>query len=135
MEELNKIIGGFRANHSGDLDADFNRMMKVVETDIGLNSMKYNTLLSEDEIATLKKIFESSIYGLGADKGAYGDYEPFIDAAIKLLAEKAGIAWGSNAHTCASVPVYAIGEGAEKFSGSIDNTDIPRLIGELMGVW
>jgi alkaline phosphatase len=134
VEELNKIAAQFRINKSGDPDADFNRMMKVVENDIGLNSKKNNTLLTSEEIAALKKKFNESIYGNGAEDGTYGAYEKFIDAAIKLLAEKAGISWSTNAHTCVNVPVYAIGTGAEKFSGYIDNTDIPKLIGEIMGI-
>jgi alkaline phosphatase len=109
-------------------------MMKVAETEIGLNSRQHGTLLAEEEIASLKKLFTMSVYGTGAEEGTYGNYETFVDAAIKLLAEKAGVSWGSNAHTCVNVPVYAIGPGAEKFSGYIDNTEIPKLIGQLMGI-
>jgi alkaline phosphatase len=135
VEELNKIVAQFRTNKSGDPIAEFDRMMKIVKSDIGLNSLANGTLLTEEEISKLKKIFNESVYGSGAEEGTYGNYEAFIDAVIKLLAEKAGISWGTNAHTCVNVPVYAIGPGAEKFSGYIDNTDIPRIIGTLMRVW
>jgi len=132
VEELNQIVAQFRINKSGDPGADFKRMMKVVETEIGLNSKVHNTLLSDEEIAALKKVFNESVYGTGAEEGSYGDYEAIIRAAIKLLAEKAGISWGTSAHTSVNVPVYAIGEGSEKFSGYIDNTDIPKFISEIM---
>lgn len=132
MEELSKIVKQFRVNRSGDPQADFDRMMNVVETDIGLNSKKNNTLLSEEEMAVLRKKFNESVYGTGAEEGTYGSYEKFIAAAISLLAEKAGINWGTGSHTCVNVPVYAIGAGAERFTGYIDNTDIPKLIEELM---
>jgi alkaline phosphatase len=132
VEELNKIVARFRTDKSSDPEADFARMMKVVETEIGLNSRQHGTLLSEEELASLKKLFKMSVYGSGAEDGSYGDYEAFIDAAINLLAEKAGISWGTSAHTAVNVPVYAIGPGAEKLSGYIDNTDIPRIIGTLM---
>jgi alkaline phosphatase len=135
VEELNKIVAQFRVNKSGDPDSDFARMMKFVETEIGLNSRLNGTLLSEEEILSLKKVFKISVYGSGAEEGTYGNYQAFIETVIKLLAEKAGISWGSNAHTFVNVPVYAIGPGAEKFSGYIDNTDIPKLIGQLMGIW
>ena len=46
VEELNKIVGQFRVNKSGDPEADFDRMMKILETDIGLNSQQHNTLAS-----------------------------------------------------------------------------------------
>ncbi len=135
VQELNKIVAQFRVTKSGDSGADFERMLKVVESDIGLNSRQRNTLLTDEEISSLKNIFVETVYSMERGKAAYGQDEPFIDAAIKILAEKSGISWASDAHTCVNVPVYAIGKGAEKFSGYIDNTDIPKLIGQLMGVW
>lgn len=45
--------------------------------------------------------------------------------------DKALIGWTSCHHTGAPVPVYAIGKGAEKFNGRIDNTDIKgKILGE-----
>ncbi len=135
IEELNKIVAQFRTNKAGDPDAEFARMMKIVESDIGLNSTLNGSLLTDEEVSKLKKIFNESVYGTGAEEGTYGKYEAFIDAVIRLLAEKAGISWGTSAHTSVNVPVYAIGPGAEKFAGYIDNTDIPKIIGEVMEVW
>lgn len=41
------------------------------------------------------------------------------------------IGWTSNHHTGGPVPVYAIGKGAENFSGRINNTDIKgKILGE-----
>jgi alkaline phosphatase len=134
VEELNKIVAQFRVNKSGDSKADFYRMLKVLESDMGLNSSQRNTLLTVDEISQLKNSFVESVYGIATEKGIYGDNEPFMDIAVGILNKKAGIAWSSNAHTCVNVPVYTIGTGAERFSGYIDNTDIPKLIRELMGI-
>ena len=39
-----------------------------------------------------------------------------------------GFGWSTNEHTGAPVPVFAVGKGAGRFNGRIDNTDIPRLI-------
>lgn len=41
---------------------------------------------------------------------------------------KASIGWTTGSHTGAPVPVFAIGKGAEKFSGRMDNTDIKGKI-------
>lgn len=41
---------------------------------------------------------------------------------------KASIGWTTGSHTGGPVPVYAVGKGAEKFSGRIDNTDIKGKI-------
>jgi len=134
VEELNKIVNQFRENRAGSPDEEFTRMMKIMETEIGLNSMKYNTLLEDEEVSNLRKIFNESVYGTGAEEGTYGDYGAFIAAAISLMAEKAGIGWTTGSHTAVSVPLYAIGAGADRFSGYLDNTDIPKIIGEMMGV-
>ena len=134
VEELSKIVAQFRVNKSGDSEADFNRMLKVLESDLGLNSRQRNTLLTEDELSKLKRSFAESVYGTAVEKGIYGNDEPFMYIAVGILDKKAGISWSSYSHTCVNVPVYTIGAGAEKFSGYIDNTDIPRLIGEIMGV-
>lgn len=46
----------------------------------------------------------------------------------------AGVAFTSGAHTAIAVPVYAIGVGAEEFAKPLDNTDIPNIMMELMGL-
>ena len=48
----------------------------------------------------------------------------------KLNAD-AHIGWTTTDHTGGAVPVYAIGKGAEKFAGRMDNTDIKgKILGE-----
>lgn len=42
-------------------------------------------------------------------------------------------AWSAKGHTGNMVPVYAYGPGAEKFSGTLDNTHIPQIMAELWG--
>ncbi len=39
----------------------------------------------------------------------------------------------THGHDGAMVPIYALGPGAERFSGTLDNTEIPRRIRELAG--
>lgn len=46
----------------------------------------------------------------------------------KALNKECSIGWTTHSHTGSPVPVFAIGKGAEKFSGRIDNTDIKSLI-------
>ena len=48
--------------------------------------------------------------------------------ANRELSDKCSIGWTSRSHTGAHVPIFAIGAGAEKFSGSMDNTDIKGKI-------
>lgn len=53
-------------------------------------------------------------------------------AAVKLLNNKAGLAWTSDAHTALPVETSAQGAGAGAFSGMIDNTDIAKILKEFV---
>jgi alkaline phosphatase len=134
LEVLNKIVVDFRAKKTGDTIADFERMLRVLDNDLGLNSRQRNTLLTDDEKSQLKKSFAETVYGERSAKAIKSGDEPFMDMAVSFLDKKAGIGWTSGAHTCVNVPVYTLGQGNEMFSGYIDNTDIPKFIGQLMQI-
>jgi alkaline phosphatase len=52
-----------------------------------------------------------------------------------LLSERAGVKWTSDGdHTATPVRVFAFGPGAERFTGEMDNTDIPGRIAEALGI-
>lgn len=42
--------------------------------------------------------------------------------------------WSSTGHTTVPVPLLAYGPGAERLGGVLDNTEIPRILSELMGL-
>ncbi|HPC64827.1 MAG TPA: alkaline phosphatase [Anaerohalosphaeraceae bacterium] len=42
--------------------------------------------------------------------------------------------WTSKDHTAADVPIYSFGPGSQRFSGMMNNTDIPKRIAELVGI-
>lgn len=72
----------------------------------------------------------------GKDKGAsnmYANLGGIADAARRTLAEIALVGWQSGGHSNGYVPVFAIGVGAERFGGQIDNTQIPLRIAEIAG--
>ena len=54
--------------------------------------------------------------------------DPLAALAVEILNRKAMIRWASGGHSAGAVPVYAIGVGAEKFSGISDNTEIIGII-------
>ncbi|MGL5764092.1 MAG: alkaline phosphatase [Sarcina sp.] len=64
----------------------------------------------------------------------YGGYEPLTVTLTHIINNKAGIGWTSYSHTGVPVPVYAIGQGAEQFNGSYDNTDIFKKLVKTTGV-
>ena len=57
------------------------------------------------------------------------NYRDTMDFATRQSFQReCGFGWTTNEHTGAPVPVYAVGKGAERFRGRIDNADIPELI-------
>ena len=48
--------------------------------------------------------------------------------AKQMVNSKALLSWAGPNHSASFVPLFAIGAGAEKFNGVIDNTDIPKMI-------
>jgi len=61
----------------------------------------------------------------------YGGHNPLTVTLTHILNQKAGLDWASYSHTAVPVPIYAIGAGAENFTGQLDNTDIPKRIMKL----
>jgi len=51
-----------------------------------------------------------------------------------LKGDKLDVNWSTGGHSASSVPVYAFGPRAETFSGTYDNTDIPKKIAALLGI-
>jgi alkaline phosphatase len=62
----------------------------------------------------------------------YAKDDPLAVLAVGIINQIAQVGWTSNSHTAASVPVFAIGQGAENFAGRMDNTDIKKRIEKLM---
>ncbi|HOB15728.1 MAG TPA: alkaline phosphatase [Defluviitoga sp.] len=57
-------------------------------------------------------------------------------AVFEVIVGKANCAakWSTTEHTDELVPVFAFGPGAEKFSKILDNTDVPKIILELLEI-
>lgn len=100
-------------------------------------------VLSDYQYEKLKKSFDATMKSdeekdkLKDDEEflqLYGGYEPLTVTLTHIINNKAGVGWTSYSHTGVPVPVYAIGQGAEKFNGSYDNTDIFSKMVEITGV-
>jgi alkaline phosphatase len=48
--------------------------------------------------------------------------------------EDVEVAWTTHGHTAQWVPVFAWGPGAHRFTGVFQNSDLPRRLGELLGL-
>lgn len=70
-------------------------------------------------------------FGMGPGELKEEEYykvDKMSDEATKIISEIAQISWGTGTHSGGYVPVYAIGAGAEAFTGQMDNTEIPMKI-------
>ncbi len=81
----------------------------------------YGIDISDEEYKELKEAFA---------KGGYAPSNTIGD----IVSQHAQIRWGTHSHTGVLIPLFADGPGAEKFSGILDNTEIPRLIAEILNL-
>ena len=92
--------------------------------------------IEDEEDAALQSVFRKTIENRDDSdvKNLYKDINAIGDAAIQLLNKKARLGWTSYNHTAAAVPVFAIGKGAELFTGWMDNTEIAPKILKITGM-
>ena len=86
---------------------------------------------SDEEMAELHRMFDEVFEkrDAGNDQTTlYSTFDGFTNTLFNMINAKAGMGWTTGSHTGIPVPVYAIGVGAEKFSGLNDNTDLPKKI-------
>lgn len=85
--------------------------------------------VTKEEDEKLQEAYKKMLKGKGDDiKTMYKKINRLSGKAVALLNQKSKLGWTSNSHTAAPVPVYAIGVGAERFSGWKDNSEIAPLI-------
>lgn len=82
---------------------------------------------NEDDKA-LQHAFAQMVEHQGVEKTLYKDINALASKALAILNQKSRLGWTSKGHTASAVPVFAIGVGAERFTGWHDNTEIAPLI-------
>ncbi len=85
--------------------------------------------ITEEEDAALYAIYQKTVaHKEGELRTLYKTMGELSNEAIALLNRKAKLGWTSYVHTASPVPVFAVGVGAERFTGWHDNTEIVPLI-------
>lgn len=135
-QEFGRILVNFKENNP---KATFDQVMALVQTHFGLGDARKGLELSAEELKQFKTVYTELFKGdkgLNPDKDYLSANESMTlpDLALKVLSEKAGISWASKGHSGTPVPVFVLGQGQDYFSSRIDNTDIPKIVGKLMGV-
>lgn len=86
--------------------------------------------VTADEDAVLRAAYQSMMSHQESLKTLYADINALAANALELLNKKAGLGWTTHSHTAAAVPIFAVGVGAERFTGWHDNSEIAQLIYE-----
>lgn len=106
-----------------------------MKSDLQTNWGFFETIrLNATQEELLKTAFSRMMSGdASGKKTLYAETDAFAEAARRIMAESALIGWQSTGHSNGFVPLYAIGVGAERFRGQMDNTQIPIKIAEAAG--
>ena len=124
MRRLRKAAGG--------KEVAWNDLKELLTESLGF----WNAVsLTAEEEKALSDCYEETFSGKSFDmvKTLYSEDEPLAVLAVGILNTKAHVSWASDGHSATPVPVYAIGVGADLFSGRLDNTDIPKIISDVAG--
>mgnify|MGYP002516418441 FL=1 len=84
--------------------------------------------VTAEEDAALQEAYQKMMRKQETIKTLYEDINALAGKALQTLNYKAGSGWVMGGHTATAVPVFAIGVGAERFTGWMDNSAIaPRI--------
>ena len=122
-----------RMRHESRDNVTWEQMQEALRENFGF----WDTIsLSERDEKALHSEYERSFQGdknVKMSESLYYRDEPISALAVRILNRIAMVSWPVGSHTAAYVPVFAIGSGAERFCGQMDNTDIPKRIAEVAG--
>lgn len=106
-------------------------MRQYLEDNLGLWR---SVPLTQEQTRELEEEFQAVFSGRNRrpDQKTYsGEFNPFAVKVFEILDQVTGIGWTATSHTGNLVPIYAIGQGADRFDGLLDNTQIPKIIMEI----
>ncbi len=134
--DFDNVISDLRAKN-----ATFDDALAAIKQYYGLTTEAgQNLSLTKDDIAALQAAFTLSMQPVDQrtltdeDQLLYGGYEPLSMAVSHIENNKAGLSYTSYSHTGLPVPVFAMGVGAQQFSGMYDDTDLFTKTMSVMGL-
>ena len=101
------------------------QMKQLIAANTGLYTL---VEMTEEEDANLQDAFASMMSHQDVVKTLYKDLNALAAKALAILNKKSRLGWTSGGHTASAVPIFAIGVGAERFTGWHDNSKIAPLI-------
>lgn len=126
---LASLISSYKKNTANyQLQDIFN----IVERDFYQTSIEF----TEAELKLINNAFDYYFYNKtnltgGELYNLYGGYNPISITFTNILNNRASVGFSSRSHTGADVPVYSVGVGCDKFSGSMNNIEIKEKIAQI----
>jgi alkaline phosphatase len=106
-----------------------NLQWEQVKQLISANTGLYTQVeMTTEEDALLQDAFASMMSHQDVVKTLYKDLNALAAKSLAILNKKSRLGWTSGGHTASAVPIFAIGVGAERFTGWHDNSEIAPLI-------
>ncbi len=85
--------------------------------------------LSKEQDAALQAQFKKMMKNKADDvKTLYKDIDGLSNEALRIINKDSKIGWTTGSHTASAVPVFAVGAGAQLFTGWHDNKELTPLI-------
>ena len=82
----------------------------------------------DEEDQLLRRAFDQMKKNQGIERNLYNDINALAAGAVDILNRKSRLGWSTHGHSGVMVPVFAVGIGAERFTGWMDNSEIaPRI--------
>ncbi|MDO5394331.1 MAG: alkaline phosphatase [Bacteroidales bacterium] len=106
------------------------QMQGILAEKLGIGT---SVKISEEQQRRLEDAFRETFMERTAkdEKGLYKVSNAFAATVFNVFNDATGLGFTTPNHTGNFVPVFAIGAGADRFTGTLNNTDIPRIIREL----
>ncbi len=112
--------------------ADDHQMIAKIKEAFGLDYHELTDLQrAQLEEAYDRQLTGEMIRGSEEDYLMFGGYHPLAVTCTHLSNARAGLGWTSYAHTAVPVPVMS---NDSRFAGYYDNTDLGKMIAQVMGV-
>ena len=108
-------------------DLTWEQVKAVISKNTGLYAA---VEMTEQEDQELQNAYANMMQHQGVEKTLYKDLNALAAKSLAILNQKSRLGWTSKGHTASAVPVFAVGVGAERFTGWHDNTEIAPLIYE-----
>lgn len=106
----------------------FDDIKEMLTDDFGM----YTAIpVTEKQDSALREAFRQTFIDRdNADRTVtyYKSYSPLVMETFRILGDHYGIGFTTGEHSGCFVPLYAIGAGADKFTGFYDNTQVPVKI-------